>query len=154
MNVYPESALMNANDKKRMHVVFSENKRRYEYNNAESFNLNMIHVDGGLFYANSLPVRCDFALEIDFETHRKLCLIELKGHDIAHACEQLLESLKYFMKKYPADKYYCRIVSSGNKKPNIESVQEKTLNSFLLRNGFAKLKKTTNFMCETSSDLI
>ena len=153
MNAYPASADLNPNDRKRKSVVFSENGRRYEYVNTAGTDVTMIHVDGGLFSENTAQLRCDYAFETVLADKTRTCLIELKGHDIPYACLQLKESVRYFETHYPTEKFYCRLVTSGNKKPNRESIQEKELNAYLLKNGYQRLKTGTNSVRDTSEDL-
>lgn len=153
MNVYPISADINPNDRKRKLVVFSENTRRYEYANISEADVVMLHADGGLFSENTPRLRCDYAFETELEDKTKTCLVELKGHDIPHACLQLKETLLHFEEFYPAEEFYCRLVTSGSKKPNRESIQEKGLNAYLLRKGYQRLKTGTNILKEKSSDL-
>ena len=154
MNKYtPESAIINKGDLKRKKIVFSENKRVYECSNESEEAVLMLHVDGGLFPKSETSIRCDYGYEVEGNGENKTCLIELKGHNINHACEQLFQTLVYFEKQYPVEKFFCRIVSSGNKKPNIESIEEKKLSSYLLRKKYGKLKTGTNKISEKISDL-
>lgn len=154
MNAYPAKAIINQNDRRRKLVVFSENGRRYEYVNTGENKIIMLHIDGGLFPKNDVPLRCDYAFETEIENEPKTCLVELKGHDIPHACLQLKETLLYFESHYPVKEFYCRLVTSGNKKPNRESVQEKELNAYLLRNGYQRLKMRTTVIKEKTEDFV
>lgn len=154
MNNYtPETAIINKSDLKRKKIVFTENKRTYECDNDTNEDVIMLHLDGGLFSKIDKTIRCDYAFEADGKLGDRTCLVELKGHNISHACEQLLETLFYFEKKYPAKNYYCRIVTSGNKKPDIESTEEKKLSAYLRRKNYGSLRKETNKVIEKLSDL-
>lgn len=154
MNKYtPESAIINRNDLKRRKIVFSENKRVYECINDLNEDVLMFHIDGGLLAETDTSIRCDYGFEVAGNEKNRTCLIELKGQDLKHACEQLFQTLEYFEKKYPVKKFFCRIVSSGNKKPNMESSEEKKLSSYLLRKKYGKLKTGTNKVSEKISDL-
>ena len=113
----------------------------------------MFHIDGGLFTETETSMRCDYGFEVDGNEENRTCLVELKGHDLKHACEQLFQTLVYFEKTYPVKKFFCRIISSGNKKPNIESADEKKLSSYLLRKKYGKLQIGTNRISEKLSDL-
>ena len=152
-NYLPESAIINKSDPKRKKIAFTENNRVYECLNDISASVVMVHIDGGLFSKAAKVVRCDYGYEVDSKSGSKTCLVELKGHNISHACSQLLETITYFEKKYPVDRFYCRIVSSGNKKPNIESKEEKILSAYLRRKKYDKLKIGTNKISEKLSDL-
>lgn len=149
----PETAIINKGDLKRTKIVFTENKRVYECINDTNENILMLHVDGELFSATDKSIRCDYAFEADGKLGNRTCLVELKGHNISHACEQLYQTLDYFEKKYPVSKFFCRIVTSGSKKPNIESKEEKLLSAYLKRKHYAPLKTGTNKICEKLSDL-
>lgn len=154
MNKYtPDSAIINKNDLKRKKIVFSENNRTYECINDLNQDVLMFHIDGGLFKQTENSIRCDYGFEADGKEENRTCLVELKGHDINHASEQLFQTLLFFEKNYPVKKYFCRIVSSGNKKPNIESVEEKKLSAYLLRKKYGRLKTGTNKISEKISDL-
>jgi len=154
MNNYtPESAIINKGDLKRKKIVFTENKRVYECRNDTDEDVVMLHVDGELFSSKDKVIRCDYAFEADGNLGNRTCLVELKGHNVSHACEQLQQSLVYFERIYPVVRFYCRIVTSGNKKPNIESREEKSLSAYLRRKGCEKLKVGTNKIIEKLSDL-
>ncbi len=153
MNKYtPKSAVMNQGDLRRKKIIFSENQRSYECINDSDENVIMFHIDGGLFPKSESSVRCDYGFEIDSEENRT-CLVELKGHNLKHAFEQLYQTLIYFEENYPAKNFFCRIVSSGNKKPNIESIEEKRLSLYLRRKNYGKLKSGTKKISEKLSDL-
>ena len=154
MNNYsPDSAIINKDDLKRKKIVFSENNRVYECLNDTNENVLMIHIDGGLFPESESSVRCDYGFEIDGKLGNRTCLVELKGHNIKHACEQLYNTLVYFEEKYSVNKFFCRIVSSGNKKPNIESIEEKKLSAYLRQKSYAILKVYTNRFSEKLTNL-
>lgn len=154
MNKYkPESAILNKGNSKLKRIVFSENNRVYECVNGTNEEVLTLHVDGGLVSKSSSALRCDYAFEIDGEFGNRTCLVELKGHDIKHACKQLYETLLFFEKQYPVKKYFCRLVTSGNKKPNIESIEEKRLSFYLRKKSYDKLKVATKKISEKMSEL-
>jgi len=71
-----------------------------------------------------LGARCDYALIVD---NSILYLIELKGRNLKHACEQLLATFSCFKTNYPMEKYNCRAVVSKVVAPNKPSPAEKRL---------------------------
>lgn len=152
MNKYTPTAIINKGDFKRKKIIFSENKRTYECINDTDADVVMFHIDGGLFSKSESSVRCDYGFEVD-KRENITCLVELKGHDLKYASEQLYQTLIYFEVNYPAKKFFCRIVSSGNKKPNLPSIEEKKLSVYLRRKNYSKLKSGTKKITEKLSDL-
>ena len=154
MNKYtPQSAILNVNDIKRKKIVFTEKNRRYECANDTQEDVVMFHIDGGFFPASDTTIRCDYGYELEGSNGNRTCLVELKGHNIKHACEQLYQTLRYFEKKYPVKKFFCRIVTSGNKKPNIESAEEKKLSAYLRKKNYGAIKVETNKIFEKTSEV-
>lgn len=152
-NYVPESAILNKGDSRRKRIVFSENRRVYECSNDTDEDVVMLRVDGQLFSSENKTIRCDYAFEVDGKLGDRTCLVELKGHNVSHACEQLFKTLIYFEQNYPVGRFFCRIVTSGSKKPDIESREEKMLSAYLKRKGYAKLQTGTNKIVDKLSDL-
>ena len=109
---------------KHSQIVCQENGRKYVALNKGCKNVLKIHVDGDLIRSGK---RCDYALGLLDE--KKVYLIELKGCDISHACEQILKSLDFFKKNegWNQADYYARIVVSKFSSPKLPSVAQKRL---------------------------
>ena len=103
-------------------VSCQEKGRKFILNNKSEKYIQKIRVDGKLI---TVGPRCDFA--VDVSKGEVIFLVELKGSDKEHAFEQLLSTLDFFSKNFDTKKYYCRVVLSKNKSPNLQGKFEKLL---------------------------
>lgn len=89
-------------------ISFSENGRTYIADNISKKSILGFHVDGGLIVSSETK-KCDYA----FILENDICyLIELKGHGISEACNQISETIEYFTKNFKMKKFVGRIVIS------------------------------------------
>lgn len=104
-------------------IVFSDNKSTYKATNKEQKEVCEITIDGALITDGA---RCDYGLWVE---DNRLFLIELKGHDIEHACFQLLETYKYFMTHYKMERfsYKFRVIAARVRAtaPNLQTNKHK-----------------------------
>lgn len=154
MNKYPASAVEQSGNI--AVVVCKENGRFYRLNNASNAFIQKIRVDGQLI---TTGIRCDYAVDAAFlkaspgdeepKTRTEdIFLIELKGTDKKHACEQILATYRYFLEHYYADRYHCRIVLSKDTAPKILPTDQKKLLQ-LEKQGKIDFKMKSNIIEDT-----
>ncbi len=132
MNKYPREVVEQAGKIKE--VVCEENKRCFRLKNKNDFFVQKIKVDNGLIKTG---IRCDYAIDVNEsdceknnkneELSKKIYLIELKGSDKDHACEQIIQSYTFFQQNYKAQSYHCRIVLSKDHAPKLLTPNQKRL---------------------------
>lgn len=132
MNKYPREVVEQAGKIKE--VVCEENKRCFRLKNKSDFFVQKIKVDNGLIKTG---IRCDYAIDVNEsdceknnkneELSKKIYLIELKGSDKDHACEQIIQSYTFFQQNYKAQAYHCRIVLSKDHAPKLLTPNQKRL---------------------------
>jgi len=104
-------------------LTFKENNREYIAKNDSRKDVLGFKIDNGLLTGNT-EKKCDVAIVVACE----ICyLIELKGHDIKTACEQIDKTLEFFKTAYGMEKFVGRIVCSGTKTHDITCRQYKEL---------------------------
>ncbi len=72
--------------------VQTENKRSFRIKNSSKKEINEVRVDGCLIKGGK---RCDWLYEIECKGVKEVFYVELKGKDLNHALEQILETIKY-----------------------------------------------------------
>lgn len=132
MNKYPQEVVEQAGIIKE--IVCEENKRCFRLKNKSNFFIQKIIVDNGLIKTG---IRCDYAIDVsegDPEKSNKngnlsknIFLIELKGSDKNHACEQIIQSYNFFQQNYKTESYHCRIVLSKDHAPKLLTPNQKRL---------------------------
>lgn len=123
-------------------LVFSENKSRLELANNAQEDLERHQVDGCLITAGR---RCDWKLvQVSSE---KEAYIELKGGDIAHAVDQIVDSVKGLTGNAAANKVgYIICTRSPLATTEIQKLAKKVKKDF---NIILRVKKT---VCKASVD--
>lgn len=115
-------------------IVFQEHRSKYQAHNPEGRVVCEIKIDGALITAGS---RCDYGLWVE---DGRLFLIELKGCDVNHACDQLLQTFSFFNQNYGDEhfQYQMRVVSTRVSAPNIQyskqKLQKRTGLSVIIKN--------------------
>ena len=124
MNIYPSETIIQSGNIKE--IVCKENGRSFYLKNKSKFYINKIKVDGKLIKKG---IRCDYAVDVNNQANISDCiyLIELKGSDKSHACEQILQTYIYFNDQYETKNYNCRIVLSKDNAPKLLSTEYKKL---------------------------
>lgn len=106
----------------------SEHHMKYELKNDDRLCLLKLHIDNCLITCQN-SIKCDFAI---FVCSSKICcLIELKGSNVDHACEQILataNTINDILNK--CNKIHARIVASRMPSPNIRSTHKIKLDNF------------------------
>ena len=101
--------------------VCEENGRKFILKNKSNLFITKIKVDGGLIKSVE---RCDYAVDAE---SKEIFLIELKGSDKPHACNQILATFNYFINNFSAKKWHARIILSKDRVPKLISNEEKRL---------------------------
>jgi hypothetical protein len=122
-------------DDTRKIVVFKENRSKYTANNVQQKNVEGYQVDGVLIVKGQ---RCDKCLALP--TENKLFLVELKGSDLPHACEQIESTIRFLNSHGFNRAIEARIVLTKVSGPDLETIQYKSL-SRKIRKGGGTLKK-------------
>ena len=106
----------------------SEHHMKYELKNDDRLCIKKLNIDNCLITCQN-SLKCDFAV---FVCPSKICcLIELKGSNIDHACEQILDTaniINNILNK--CNKIHARIVASKVQSPNIRSTLKTKLDNF------------------------
>ena len=123
---YHDSIYIKSHDNRKS-VVVEENKRKYILTNDLQKELIVYHIDGGVIN-NAEANKCDFGIYCE---DKYLILIELKGSDYEHACEQIASTIKLMKISNLVDRIYARIVLSKMRTPALRSTQETTLKKLL-----------------------
>lgn len=110
-------------------VVCKENGRVFHLTNKSNYYIQKIKVDNSLIRNG---VKCDYAIDLckakTDNSAASIYLVELKGVDKSHACEQLLTTYSYFCQNnYKTDIFHCRIVLSKDSAPHLFSSNQKRL---------------------------
>ncbi len=100
-------------------IVCPEKGRKYEYVNNSKHFIVKIRVDGCLVKTET-ERKCDFMI-LNCTEPKKAYLIELKGHDLAHAASQILNVLNTFQKELSTYEIHARIVLSRAVQDDIKS---------------------------------
>ena len=69
-----------------------ENKRSFRVKNSSKRYINEVRVDGCLIKSGK---KCDWLYEIECQNTNEIFYVELKGKDLNHALEQILETIDY-----------------------------------------------------------
>ena len=110
-------------------AVCEENKRIFRLENKHNYFIQKIRVDNGLIKSG---IRCDYAIDVYKDAKPDtlsdmIYLIELKGSDKDHACEQIIQTYNYFIKNFKTIFYHCRIVLSKDTAPKLLTTNQKKL---------------------------
>lgn len=126
MNKYPSNTIEHIGNIPQ--VVCKENGRIFRLINKYNYYIQKIRVDNCLIKNG---IRCDYAIDLSKNINDisadSIYLIELKGSDKSHACEQILKTYDYFKNNYKSNFYHCRIVLSKDSAPNLLSSNQKRL---------------------------
>lgn len=101
-------------------IVVEENRRKYTANNVNEECVARVKVDGGII-KDSLISRSDYML-IRCEKNI-VYLIELKGGDVAKACEQIIATAGYFSSILQGATLHARVICSRAPTPALRSSQ-------------------------------
>ena len=117
-------------------VVFSENGRDYRGRNPHRKTIARYHIDGGAI-CDDTKRRCDFACEIPATAPAttSLYLIELKGKDLIHACEQILDTMQHLATDLSGKTVHGRIVLSRVPAPDLRSTSYMRCDQALRKRG-------------------
>ena len=116
-------------------IRVEENKKKFIINNKDLLLINHVKVDGYLITTGN---RCDHLFEII--SLKKVFYVELKGSDIKHALEQLLDTIIFCEKFHANFNKECFIVCSRVPK---ETPRTQVLKVNLSKKGI-KLKVSSN----------
>lgn len=106
----------------RKNISISENRKKYLLHNDLSNYIAVFHVDGAMVQDND-KIKCDNLL-ID-TTGMKAIFVELKGTDLAHALQQINQTIDMMRDDFPNCTKYARIVTSNRTNvPNIRANPE------------------------------
>lgn len=106
----------------RKNISISENRKKYLLHNDLSNYIAVFHVDGAMVRDND-KIKCDNLL-ID-ATGMKAIFVELKGTDLAHALQQINQTIDMMRDDIPNCTKYARIVTSNRTNvPNIRANPE------------------------------
>lgn len=112
--------LISFDDKK--NISISENRKKYLLHNDLSNYIAVFHVDGAMVQDND-KIKCDNLL-ID-ATGMKAIFVELKGTDLAHALQQINQTIDMMRDDISDCTKYARIVTSNRTNvPNIRANPE------------------------------
>ncbi len=92
-------------------IVFSANRKRIEFVNANSRTIRKIELDNENL-PGSFGLRCDGILVGDESMDLHEHYIELKGSDVRHAIEQLANTLKHLSREPRIQKKSCYAICS------------------------------------------
>lgn len=117
-------------------VVFSENGRDYRGRNPHRKVISRYRIDGGAI-CDDTKKRCDSACEIPATgpARPSLYLIELKGKDLIHACEQLLDTMQHLAADLSGKTIHGRIVLSRVPAPDLRSTNYMRCDQALRKRG-------------------
>lgn len=103
---FPDKAVLSSDD--RSIFSFSENKMSYSAQNKSKVQGCRLQIDGGLIQNTDL--KCDNGLLL---SDGRFFLIELKGVDVGHACEQVEKTADFVAARYSnfGFKLFGRIVA-------------------------------------------
>lgn len=106
----------------RKNISISENRKKYLLHNDLSNYIAVFHVDGAMVQDND-KINCDNLL-ID-ATGMKAIFVELKGTDLAHALQQINQTIDMMRDDISDCTKYARIVTSNRTNvPNIRANPE------------------------------
>lgn len=106
----------------RKNISISENRKKYLLHNDLSNYIAVFHVDGAMVQDND-KIKCDNLL-ID-ATGMKAIFVELKGTDLAHALQQINQTIDMMRDDISDCTKYARIVTSNRTNvPNIRANPE------------------------------
>lgn len=106
----------------RKNISISENRKKYLLHNDLSNYIAVFHVDGAMVQDND-KIKCDNLL-ID-ATGMKAIFVELKGTDLAHALQQINQTIDMMRDDISNCTKYARIVTSNRTNvPNIRANPE------------------------------
>lgn len=112
-------------DERQRVIVSAENKRKHIAHNNDNSQVFQFRIDGDIEDSGSSDRRCDYVIEN--ETKKTLYPIELKGHNIVHAVEQINDTIQKYSSLFSGYKLLPRIVCS---KASTHNIQTSTVLSF------------------------
>lgn len=124
-------------------IVCEENGMRYELKNDNHSCVKRVEVDK-CYIPDNNKVKCDFAVLIC--NSEVCCLIELKGGNIDHACEQILHTTVHLSDVIAkCQKVYARIIPSRYPAPNIRSRPKNLLFQYCQKHNGSLLIRVKHF---------
>lgn len=123
-------------------IIVEENKKKYIANNIKQECIAKVRVDGGLI-SNQDIGKSDYIL-IRCE-HDIVYIIELKGCDVAKACEQILSTIAYLSFSLRGCTIHGRIICSRAPTPALRSSHYTKLERQCRENGGQLIVKTNQF---------
>lgn len=130
--------------------VCREHNMKYELKNEDRLCIKKLHIDNCLI-TGSNSTRCDYVVFVC--SSKSCCLVELKGSNIDHACDQILNTtilINNILNK--CNKIYARVVASRMPTPNIRSSHKTKLDNFC-RSHRGNLKIQVRTLQENASTL-
>ncbi len=107
-----------------------ENKRKYSLQNPSKKQIYKIHIDNCVI---TKGIRCDYLIISDID--KISFFVELKGQDIQHAIDQLIQSIITLTDKISGYKINARIVLSKVNTPDLRSTKLIKLKELTKRHG-------------------
>lgn len=123
---YNNNSYIVSHDTKKI-VVVEENSRKYTLNNDIQKELVVYRIDGGIINSTHVD-KCDFGI---YSEDGVFILIELKGSDYDHACDQIISTITQLDLTQLAKSIFGRIVLSRGKTPNLRSTSDTKLKNIL-----------------------
>lgn len=87
-------------------IVCEEHKKRYCLLNDKRYSVVEFKMDDGIIRNEDNKNKCDYLYVVKEPSHPVAIFVELKGRDVKHALEQIMESVT----TYYRDFHYCRIL--------------------------------------------
>lgn len=122
----------------------SEKGKTYTLLNESGFKVKLVAVDKCIIREEGNK-SCDFLLNIDEKQVKRAIFIELKGGDLAHALQQVYDSLIYLKDEFKSHQFDARIVGTRDVPGYINIPTYKRLDKVLRSTG-GTLKRATNKM--------
>ena len=128
MSIFPADCVESCDCRSK--IICEEKGRKYIAHNEQQKCIYKVKVDGGLIKDNA---RCDWAVAVVSKegTLEEIFLVELKGSDVDHAFDQITGTLSFMSTKYPAKKWFARVVCSKVSSPKLNGNNYKRLDKKL-----------------------
>lgn len=91
-------------------IVREERKKRYCLENPRRNHVVVFAMDGGIIHDEVGKQKCDYLYAVREKENIIPIFVELKGKDVAHGLEQILESVRDFYGAFSSDKVLARII--------------------------------------------
>ena len=123
-------------------IVRQERRSSIRLRNPDQYQVSCIQVDGCLLAKDRDRRRCDWLFEVDQEDCKRAWYVELKGKNVLHALEQLLDTLTHpaLLKRHRGFVRHCVVVAT--RVPRMDSSRQ-VLQERIRKKG-AKLHKIRN----------